>query len=179
MEEQKNKKETEKSRGKAIVIVFGAVIIALLAAVVILLKQQGQPEADAETRRNVVVNEANAEEAAAEMASAEYVEPGYYMVNMATEWHFETGDAISDNARVDNLPGNTNAVYLDVFLEDNEDEPVYSSPVIPVGSFLGGIALDKPLDAGTYDCVAVYHLVGEEQKTISTLRIAIRILVES
>ena len=78
-----------------------------------------------------------------------------------------------------NLPENTNPVYLDVFLAEDETEPVYSSPIIPVGSYLEKISLDQPLEAGEYDCVAVYHLVDDEQNTISTLRIKVKLVVES
>jgi hypothetical protein len=97
---------------------------------------------------------------------------------MSTEWHFATGDAVSKDAYVKNDAGNTNDVFFDVFLEDNESEPILQSPVIPRGSELDNISLDKKLDAGTYDCVMVYHLVDDDQNTISTLRVAFKIIVE-
>ena len=73
-----------------------------------------------------MVTEENAEEIAAQMAEADYVEPGYYTVNMTREWHFSKGNEISDNARVDNLPENTNPVYLDVFLAEDETSLQFS-----------------------------------------------------
>lgn len=97
---------------------------------------------------------------------------------MTNTWHFETGDGVSRDAYVQNLPENTNDVYFDLFLAGQETESIYQSPVIPRGSELTEIALDKPLEAGTYDCVLIYHLVDEEQKTISTLRVAVVIVVE-
>lgn len=182
MSRQANTGEGGKKNGKLIIALCAAVAV-LLAAVIILLFAKGDNRQGAavstEQKRNVVVNEKNAEEIAAELASEDYVEPGYYTVNMATEWHFATGDAVSDNARVDNMAGNTNPVYFDVFLAEDESKPVYSSPVIPVGSFLENIALDSPLAAGEYDCVIVYHLVDENQKTISTLRVTMKIMVDA
>lgn len=182
MEKKESRSEINNKSGKIIILLCVVVIILLVAAIVLLLSKKGISQSAVESteqKRNVVVNEKNAEEIAEELASDDYVEPGYYTVNMATEWHFTTGDAISDNARVDNVAGNTNPVYFDLFLAENEEEPIYQSPVIPVGSFLENIILDQPLSAGSYDCVMVYHLVDDEQKTISTLRVAIQIIIES
>lgn len=182
MEKDQTKSAGGQNGGKT-TIALCLVIIALLAALIaVLLLKKGEPQVIADAavpKRNVVVNEQNAESVAAEMATVEYVEPGYYTVNMATEWHFSKGDAVSSDARVDNVARNTNPVYFDVFLAGNEEEPIYSSPVIPVGSFLEKITLDKPLDAGTYDCVMVYHLVDDDQNTVSTLRVTIKIIVEA
>ncbi len=173
MKKDGNKGDSGKKNTK-IKIMLGILIIAALIAVIFFLLHK--PE---EPKRNVVVNEENAEAVAAQMAEEDFVESGYYTVNMATEWHFPKGDAVSPDARVDNVAGNTNPVYFDVFIEGQEEEPVYSSPVIPVGSFLEKIALDKPLEAGTYDCVIVYHLVDDEQETVSTLRVTMQIIVEA
>jgi hypothetical protein len=97
---------------------------------------------------------------------------------MSTTWHFATGDAISEDAYVRNDAGNTNDVYFDVFLAEDESTPILQSPVIPRGGELENISLDTALDAGTYDCVMVYHLVDENQETVSTLRVGFTIIVE-
>lgn len=173
----------EKNRKNVTMIILAGVfiIIALLSVILFLLVSQKRNEEEKSKKRNIVVNENNAESVAAQMAeeAQEYVEPGYYTVSMDTDWHFSKGDAVSDDAWVDNLAENTNDVYFDVFLAENEEEAIYQSPVIPRGSYLEQIALDKPLDKGTYDCVMVYHLVDEEQETISTLRVAFTITVDS
>lgn len=166
----KEKKGRKSVMIAAIIIII--VLIILISVLVFLLRGKEEP------KRNVVVTPENVEEVVEQMAESDYTEPGYYTVNMATEWHFSKGDAISEDARVDNVAGNTNPVYFDVFLAGEEDEPVYRSPVIPVGSFLENIALEKPLEAGAYDCVMVYHLVDESQETISTLRVTLQIVVE-
>ena len=147
----------EGKNGKIIIIVGAIVIIALLGIIIFLLGSGKQDEEETQEKRNVIVNESNAESVAADMVeeAQEFVEPGY------------------------NLIENTNDVYFDVLLVDNEEEAIYQSPVIPRGSHLEKIELDKPLDKGTYDCVIVYHLVDEEQETISTLRVAFTITVDS
>ncbi|WP_026513730.1 hypothetical protein [Butyrivibrio sp. LB2008] len=162
---------------KIAIIAAVVVIIALLITVIVLLtKMSGKKE---ETKRNMVVNETNAEQIAEELINEPYVAPGYYSTQMSTEWHFTTGDAVSEDAYVKNDAGNTNDVYFDVFLESDENTPILESPVIPRGSEFKDIKLDKKLDAGTYDCVMVYHLVDENQDTVSTLRVAFKIFVEN
>lgn len=165
-------------RGKIVLVICVAVIITLLGIVIFLLVNIKEDAEEEPERRNVVVNQENAEEIAEEMIQQEYIPPGYYSASMSTSWHFETGDAVSEDAYVANLAENTNDVYFDVFLEDQEDDPILESPVIPRGSEMESIALDKPLDAGTYDCVMVYHLIDEEQNTVSTLRVGLEIVVE-
>lgn len=176
MGKQTRRKKGKDGKGKLPLILCAVVITILLVVIIVLLLRGREDESE---KRNVVVTPDNVDEVIAEMDEAEFVEPGYYTVNMNTEWHFSKGDAVSEDARVDNLVENTNDVYFDVFLAEDETNPIYKSPVIPVGSFLEHIVLDEALDAGTYDCVMIYHLVDEEQNTISTLRVAFTIVVES
>lgn len=185
----KDKKQKKKT-GLFLIVGGMAVIIVLLVAVIVLLMRKpeevqvpAKPESGTvttteEPRRSVVVTQDTAEEVADNLFQQEYIEPGYYSVSMSTEWHFATGDSISEDAYVENLAENTNDVFFDVFLVDNEDEAIYKSPLLPRGSELNDIALDTTLSAGTYDCVMVYHLVDEEQNTLSTLRIAFTVIVE-
>ncbi|MCI8666123.1 MAG: hypothetical protein HFG82_05595 [Dorea sp.] len=171
---QETKDENGKERKKLFIIV--CVLIIVIFSGIMLFFNLKKDEIE---KRNVVVNPKNAEEIAEQMINEDYVEAGYYTVSMDTNWHFDKGDAVSDNARVNNLAENTNDVYFDVFLKENESDAIYKSPVIPRGGYLEKIALDQPLSKGTYDCIIVYHLVDEEQETISTLRVSFTITVES
>lgn len=173
---------------KKVAVLLGVcmlVIIALAAVIVTLLMKPkpavtpvGESVAESRTKRSVLVTEDNAEDVAEELKAQEFVEQGYYTVNMDTNWHFSTGDAVSDDAVVNNLPENTHDVYFDVFLASDESVAIYESPVIPRGEGISSIKLDKPLSAGTHDCIIVYHLVDAEQNTISTLRVAFTIVVD-
>lgn len=167
------------SNGLKIAIAVGVVvIIALLGVVIFLLVGRGKEEPE---RRNVVVTQENAEEVIKEMmeSDAGTLPVTYYEVQMTTEWHFKDGSAISDDAYVANSTSNSTDVYFDIFLSDDEDNAIYKSPVIPRGGELGNISLDKVLDKGEYDCVCIYHLVDEDQKTLSTLRVTLKISVEN
>lgn len=176
---EKESGQASMAQKKYILLVLAgvAVVIVLLLIVIVLLLNRGRGKEE-EPKRNVVVTQDNAEAVIAEMTEEEYVAPGYYSTAMTTTWHFETGDAVSEDAYVANRIENTNNVYFDVFLADDETEPILQSPVIPRGSEMDNISLDKPLGAGTYDCVTVYHLIDEEQNTVSTLRIGLTIVIE-
>lgn len=190
-EDLKDKKQQGKKTGLFVVGGLAVIIIILLVVVIVLLMRKSDETSvgsessssaattSEEPKRSVVVTEDTAEEAVDEMLQGDYIAPGYYSVSMSTTWNFATGDSISEDAFVENLAENTNDVYFDVFLADNEDEAIYASPILPRGSELNGIALDKVLPAGTYDCIMVYHLVDENQTTISTLRIAFTINIEA
>lgn len=155
------------------IIILIIIILVLIGVIAFLLLHK--PE---EKRRNVVVTPDNVEEVIAQMEEEEFVEPGYYTVSMNYDWHFSSGDAVSSDAYVENSTDNTNAVYFDLFLTSDEENAIYKSPVIPIGSSLRDIALDTELDAGTYDCVMVYHLVDDDQNTISTLRVTVTVIIE-
>ncbi len=166
----------------SLIMIGGSVVIVALLVVVIVMfagRTAKAPDAQAEeeTKRSVVVTQDTVDSVVDDMLQDDYVEPGYYSVSMNTTWHFATGDSVSEDAFVENLAENTNDIYFDVFLADNENEAIYKSPVLPRGSELDEIALDTALAAGTYDCVMVYHLVDEDQNTVSTLRVAFDIII--
>lgn len=172
---RKKGEKRKEGKSKTVGIVILVIVILALVGVILYLLMSREPE---EERRNVVITPDNVEEVIAQMEDEEFVEPGYYTVTMSYDWHFATGDAVSADAYVENMAENTNAVYLDLFLSSDEENAIYKSPVIPVGSNLRDIVLDTALDAGTYDCVAVYHLVDDDQNTVSTLRVTVTVIVE-
>ena len=174
MEEQKKIK-----KGGWVIGTVAVVIIAVLISIIIflLLSRKVEPE---EEKRNVVITPENVERVLEEITETqESVAPGYYTVTMNTTWHFASGDEVSYDAAVENAEANTNDVYFDIVLESDETKVLYKSPVIPRGGRLEDIALDEPLETGSHNCVVIYHLIDEEQKTLSTLRIGLTIIVEN
>lgn len=165
----------KEGRKRTSVIILILAILALVSVIVYLIMSREPTEKEL---RNEVITPDNVDEILEQMEEKDFVAPGYYTVTMNYEWHFATGDAISSDAYVENVIENTNAVYLDVFLANDEENAIYKSPVIPLGSRLQDIALDTKLDVGTYDCIAIYHLVDDEQNTISTLRVTITVIIE-
>lgn len=167
----------------AMVIIGMAIVVLLIIIAVILVKSNSEKntlQTDEPNKREVLVNESNVSEVAQQLeeAAQEHVLPGQYTATMNFEWHFATGDAESKNAYVANSTENTNAVYFDLFLEEDSENAIYESPVIPLGGELKNIRLNRKLDMGTYNCVLIYHLVDEEQNSISTASFTVKIIVE-
>lgn len=176
MSAESSNQEGKKGGKKTLSIVILVFIILVMTGIIAYLLMSRKPIE--EEWRNVVITPDNIEETIQQMEEEEYVAPGYYTVTMDFDWHFAAGDAVSSDAFVENAVGNTNAVYLDLFLAEDEENAIYKSPVIPVGSSLQDIVLDTPLSAGTYDCVAVYHLVDDSQNTVSTLRVTVTVTID-
>jgi hypothetical protein len=164
-----------------VTIVIIIAVVAVLAGVVgfLLTHRKTEEIAEETERRNVVVTQDNVDEIVAEMSEAELIEPGYFETSMTNDWHFSSGNDVSKDAYVANVVSNTNDIYFDVVLAEDESQVIYKSPVIPIGASLDNIALDTPLDPGTHNCVVIYHLIDEDQNTISTLRIAIKVTIDN
>lgn len=169
------------------VLIAGVVVVAALLGVIVFLLLGRENDApapapiasDVPEQRAVVVNEDNVAEVVEEIISEPAVPMGYYEVNMNFTWNFPDGQSPSSNAYVENKSTNTNAVYFDVLLEEDESVTLYESPVLPLGTHINEITLAQDLDAGTYPCVIVYHLVDDQQRTVSTLRMTMEIVVEN
>jgi hypothetical protein len=171
----------ERNKFFVIIAVFLVVIIALAGIIVyILLNPKGEK---AEEKRAVLVTEENAEEVAEELFAELDEEPqlgyDYYTVTMEPVWHFSAGDQESRDAVIINVESNASQVYVDVFLEEDESHVVYKSPIIPLGGELRNFKLDEDLDAGNYACVAEFHLLGENQESVSTVRVGLTIVIDN
>lgn len=169
-----------KKKGGVLIPVTCVCCTAAIIATIILTNGNGgnTTEQKEPEKRQVVLNEENIEEAIQEFEEQDYVGFGAYRVSMVPDWKFIDGTSPSYNAYVENLAVNTNDVYFDVIRSDT-NETIYESPIIPLGSYLKGITLNKDLEAGTYDCVMEYHLINENQETLSTLSVTLKIIVEN
>lgn len=162
----------------AVIIVALAVIAALVGVIIYLMRSENTDEA--EEKRPVVVTEENAEQMAEEILNREEPQevPMSYQVTMNSTWEFESGDKASSNAYVANSADNETAVYFDVVRNDTQ-ETIYQSPVIPVGGELNSVKLDTKLGAGDYECTLTYHLIDEDQNTLTTVNMWLMVKVEN
>lgn len=163
-----------------VLIASAAVIVVLIGVIAYMALSKNamsvnEQEAE-EIRRDVIVNEENVEEVIRELEKSP-VPPGSYEVKMNTTWHFPDGVSPSTDAYVENVTANTNDVFFDVELSDT-DEVIYESPILPPGTHTNKIALIRDLDPGEYPCRVIYHLVDENQNTLSTLRMKITVIVD-
>lgn len=165
-------------------IVATIIIIALMGIIINLIHSEnsvnGADSAGEKEKRPVVIVEENVEEVVGQILNQTEPEgiPLQYQVTMNSTWEFENGQSESKNAYVGNSRDNETAVYFDVERNDTH-ETIYQSPVIPVGKDLSGITLDKDLDAGNYECTLIYHLIDDEQNTLTTVNMWLMIKVEN
>jgi hypothetical protein len=99
---------------------------------------------------------------------------------MAMKWTFPDGKSESKDAYVANSVNNTHPICFDVYMKDSE-ELLYSSPVLPVGTDLKNIKLDKELPAGEYKATVMYTLLKdtESQEEISSAGFVITITIQN
>jgi len=175
------------SEGKAqpLIVVGVLIIVALVGVIVALvLNLNREPtvivqerEAEAPEQRQFVINDDTPDEVFREIMDTPVDTPEYYQVRMNLDWHFPDGASPSPDSYVANVETNSTNVYFDLVLADTE-EVIYASPVIPLGGHLDNVTLDKDLDPGQYECVMIYHMLDNEQRTLSTLRVALTIFVD-
>lgn len=163
-------KDKKKKGGQIVLIVCIVIIVALSILIYFLLHKDDEP------KRDVVVNEENVDKILTNLEDGPSAST--YQVVMNSTWNFKDGTASSDNAYVENSEENKNPVYFEVTRSDT-DETILESPIIPIGSHMEKISLQKKLSAGTYDCVMTYHLLDDDEETVSTVRVALTIIVES
>ncbi|MBO5088425.1 MAG: hypothetical protein J6C01_07105 [Lachnospiraceae bacterium] len=155
----------------ASVAVILVVTVAIIVTVVLVLSGGDKGE------RKAIVTPDNVDEIISDMQDNK-VDPGMYEVTMNTTWDFNDGDSASSNAYVENSTANSNDVYFNIVRSDTGEE-IYSSPIIPIGSHLEDITLDKSLDKGEHACVLTYHLLDENEEEESTLMINLTIRVHN
>lgn len=185
-ETQNTEEKRKGDGGKKLIIAIVAVVIILLIASVsvmaaLLVKSKnektiaGSPE---EKPREVITAE-NVEDVMAEMEEAQKAReniPQNYTVSQTSDWVFSKDTLKSENAYVKNDASNETPVYFDLVV-DETGEIVYSSPILELGAELDGITLDKPLEAGSYACTAVYHLIDEDKNELTYVNIGVNVTV--
>lgn len=165
-----SQKKTAKKKRRVITVAAFIILLAALAVCIVLLllrKDEDKPE-----RR--IIDRNNADEIMEDMSDK--VDEGMFECKMTTTWTFEDGSSVSPNAYVANVESNRYALYFDVY-EEGTNELLYSSPILPVGSELQDIKLDKELSAGDHDAVVMYTLVDEAEEEVSTAGFHITIYV--
>lgn len=165
-----SQKESNKERRKKIIVIisFAIILIALTICIVLLLYK---PKNNLDRG---FVKESNTDEIMSEMSDK--VEEGMFECKMTTTWTFEDADSVSPNAYVANSENNRYTFYFDVY-DESTNELLYSSPLLPVGTEMNNIKLEKHLPAGDYDAVVMYTLVDENEKEVSTAGFTITISI--
>lgn len=160
-----------KNQKKITIVAFVVLCMALVVCVVLLLTKSKE---DSKELDRGFVDETNTDTVMEDMGDK--VAEGMFECNMTTSWVFEDGKSESPNAYVANVENNLHTIYFDVY-DNATEELLYSSPMLPVGTELRNIKLEKELQKGEYDAVVMYTLVNEENEEVSTVGFNITISV--
>lgn len=89
-----------------------------------------------------------------------------FTTDMNMIWTFPSGSDTSNNAIIGNSSSNLYECYFEVYLDDEEQTLLYSSPVLPTGKRLDKLKLNQVLPDGSYDAICTYHILDDEDPDI-------------
>ena len=119
------------------------------------------------------------ESAAPKQAKTEKVKvpEGNFQVTMTTTWNYENIDIPAEDSYVENAWNNTYDMTFTVMLAEDESKVLYSSPRMPVGSYMTKIPIKNvALETGSYDCVVAYNLfTPDTDEEIGNVRVGLKI----
>ena len=171
----KKKKRIElTAKGWKLILGFVLVVCASVIVVVLLsgrsetqpdVLEAYTPESHMPIGGNLLVNESNLEEIEKELS--ERVARGMFETHMNMTWTFPNGSSASTNAVMGNSVNNNYPFWFEVKLAGT-DEVVYTSSLLPVGTQLAELKLDKPLEKGEYDAIIYIHMIDENNEPIES-----------
>lgn len=164
--------ETKKSKKKgiliALIILLLIVIVALGVIVYALLHKPEEPKPERAVSEGLVVD-GNIDEKASNAR---------FTTDMNMIWTFPSGSAVSNNAIIGNSESNEYECYFEVYLDNEEQTLLYSSPVLPVGKKLDELKLNQVLPDGSYDAICTYHILDDEdpERELGTVSFAVSLM---
>ena len=167
-------KETKTSRKRVLIIVAVLLLLAVIGAmgavIYTLMNKKEEPAARERAVSAGLVVDGKVDQKAADAR---------FTTDMNMVWTFPSGSAVSTNAIIGNSASNLYECYCEVYLDDEEQTLLYSSPILPVGKRLDQLELDEVLPDGTYDAVCTYHLVDDEdpEKELGTVSFGVSLMV--
>lgn len=176
MGEEPNKVKKKLSTVQILMIVgIGILLVAVVVMAVFLLKKDSEPldEAAQFGEGSVVVDEGFDPDAARAKAGDNMFE-----VKMNTTWNFPDGASKSTDAYVANSTANHTPFYFQI-TDSASQEIIYTSPKLNIGSAVREFKLTQDLDAGSYDCVCMYHLLDANDVVTDTVRVTVKVNVLS
>lgn len=181
MSNQRELSSEERKKNMLVIIAFVILLMALAVCIAVIISKSGATRAEESSANKTAsalergfVQESDADNIMAEME--EKVAEGMFECKMTTFWTFDNADAESPNSYVANVESNRNTIYFDVY-ESKSNDLLYTSPMLPVGTEIRNIKLDKKLPAGDYDAVVMYTLVDENYEEVSSVGFNITISI--
>lgn len=164
MEEEKaeaSKKKKKKKKVTMTIIVLLLLVIILILGLVIYKLLHKEPE-----NRGTVVGLTTEEE--------EETDPTF-TTDMNMTWRFPSGGRKSENAVIGNSSENKYPTYFELYLDNEEQTLLYSSPIIPVGKRLGELEINETLPDGIYVGVCTFHIMSNKDQDKELSRVSFEV----
>ena len=169
-----------------LVIFLCAVLLigALLLAVLVFGESEKPADVIDDTSAGLVFDEAAVEGGWEQLSQEEIeaklneqLEEGMINISMNTSPYFEDGTS-KGNLMIVNETINRYPQKVEIIRNDT-DEVIYTSGAIAVGSKIEAAALDVDLDAGTYECTALFHNLDNSGNIIGSAGAIITITIKN
>lgn len=165
--------EQKKSKKKILIIVIFVVLIGVIGALGTVIYQltnkQNQVQSQERAVSEGLVVEENRDRKASEAR---------FTTDMNMIWTFPSGSDTSNNAEIGNSASNLYECYFEVYLDNEEQTLLYSSPVLPVGSRIDELKLNQVLPDGSYEAICTYHILDDEdpEQELGTVSFAVSLM---
>ena len=158
----------KKSGGNYKTIGIVILVIVIVAAALFIFKSCSGDKADDLTPNGGIIYDSGAVEGGWDEADVdkiveglnEKVEDGMINISMNTSPNFANGTSVG-NLMIVNEAINRYPQVVEITRNDT-NEVIYKSDAIPVGSKIESAKLSADLDAGTYECTAMFYNVNAE-----------------
>ena len=141
-----------------VVLILGAVAIVCAAVVIAIFLLNQEDEGPGR-----VITAENVEEIAQDIQ--EQVERGMFATYMNTTWTFPDGRSPSSDAVMGNSARNRYPFYFTVVLSET-DETIFESGLLPIGTRISQIVLDRELAAGDYPAIVYVNMIDENDEPV-------------
>ena len=161
--------EQNKTKGKRAVIALLLLIIIALGAVIFFLLNKPEEKSERDISEGLVVGGDIDEKAS----------KARFTTDMNMIWTFPSGSAVSSNAHIGNSVSNVYECYFELYLDDEEQTLLYSSPILQVGKKIDKLELNQVLPDGSHDALCTYHVLDDEDpdKELGTVSFAVSLMV--
>lgn len=165
--------EQKKSKKKILIIVIFAVLIGVIGALGAVIYQLTNKQNQVQSQKRAVSEGLVVEENRDRKASE-----ARFTTDMNMIWTFPSGSDTSNNAEIGNSASNLYECYFEVYLDNEEQTLLYSSPVLPVGSRIDKLKLNQVLPDGSYEAICTYHILDDEdpEQELGTVSFAVSLI---
>lgn len=165
--------EQSKSKKKVLIIVAFIILIAVIGVLGVVIYQLAKKQEEDQRPERVasegLVVEGNRNQKASEAR---------FTTDMNMIWTFPSGSDTSNNAQIGNSASNLYECYFEVYLDNEEQTLLYSSPVLPVGTEIDKLKLNQVLPDGSYEAICTYHILDDEnpEQELGTVSFAVSLM---